>query len=158
LADLADLADRYEQARRQTTPGPERTAALNAVCAMLCRRADAAADLGEWHLSPQAGLRLVAILELQQRPRDDYLRWLSERVTIEKPFLGMQAAIALRGAAERNEIDPEQVMAAVTDALTRLAELPDGGARRAHLHAALAALRRRLNEPTRIEKDEETRL
>jgi hypothetical protein len=55
----------------------------------------------EYHTSPRESERLAAILALRERPDARYLRWLSERLAVERPFLGYQAALAIRAAAGR---------------------------------------------------------
>jgi hypothetical protein len=51
-------------------------------------------------LSESRGGRLVAILALTRRPAVRYLPWLSERVAVETPFIGLQAAKAIHRAAD----------------------------------------------------------
>ena len=49
-------------------------------------------------ISASPGKRLAAICVLQQIPAPDYLNWLTERVAVEKPFLGYHATVALAAA------------------------------------------------------------
>lgn len=51
-----------------------------------------------FHLSASAGRRLLSVLALEAEPDTRYLRWLSERVMVEKPFAGFTAAQALAAA------------------------------------------------------------
>jgi hypothetical protein len=53
---------------------------------------------GRFHLSESEAERLVAVLALEAEPDAGYLRWLSERVTVERPYSGFIAAQALIGA------------------------------------------------------------
>ncbi len=81
-----------------------------------------------FHLSDSAGKRLAAVLALEKRPQVEYLRWLSERVTVEKPYAGYAAVQALTSTARR--LDREhlpRLKAAVRDAAERLDGLTDLG-------------------------------
>ena len=43
-------------------------------------------------LSDSPGERLAAVLALARSPRVEYLHWLSERIAVEAPFVGLRAA------------------------------------------------------------------
>lgn len=76
-----------------------------------------------FHLSASEGRRLLAVLALEAEPDTIYLRWLSERVMVEKPFAGFTAAQALTAAALRS---PPADIARVRPALNAAAEALDG--------------------------------
>jgi hypothetical protein len=78
------------------------------------------------HLSESDGERLTAVLALETAPDPAYLRWLSERVTVERPIAGLLAAQALVSAALRlSKADLVRVRRAVKSATDRLNELAD---------------------------------
>jgi hypothetical protein len=54
--------------------------------------------LPEYSASRSPGERLVAIAFLQIKTNKDYFNWLSDRFSIEVPFLQYHAAVALRNA------------------------------------------------------------
>ncbi len=66
----------------------------------LLRKADyKTCDLaGRFHLSERDVERLAAVLWLERAPDVKYLRWLSERVTVEPPFISFMAGKALTTA------------------------------------------------------------
>ena len=66
--------------------------------------------------SDSAGERLAAIASLQVRPDANLLEWLATRLASETPFVGYQAAVALRVAART--LDPPH-----HDAVRRAIEL-----------------------------------
>jgi hypothetical protein len=78
---------------------------------------------GQFHLSISEGRRLLAILALEAEPDLLYLRWLSERVIVEKPFAGFTAAQALTAAALRF---PAEQVARLRPAVDHAAEALDG--------------------------------
>lgn len=81
---------------------------------------------GRYHLSPSEGHRLLAVLALEAEPDSMYLRWLSERVTVEPPNNGLVAAQALTTAALRNSGSAlREVRIALRDAVDRLDELTE---------------------------------
>jgi hypothetical protein len=78
----------------------------------------------QFHLSELARDRLAAVLALERWPDPRYLRWLSERVTVEKPLIGYVATQALVAAAlllPRKEL--EHLRTAVVEAQVRLGEM-----------------------------------
>jgi hypothetical protein len=58
---------------------------------------------GRYHLSDSMGQRMAAVLALEAEPDPNYLRWLSERVTVEPPLTGTLASKALITSALRLE-------------------------------------------------------
>jgi hypothetical protein len=87
---------------------------------------------GRYHLSDSEGRRLAAVLALEANPKPEYLRWLSERITVEPPQVAFVSAQALTAAALRLSRDHlERVRAAAQsagDRLDGLAELDDQAA------------------------------
>jgi hypothetical protein len=72
----------------------------------------------DYHLSEFGGERLAVILALARQPQTRYLRWLSERVGAEHPYVGCRAAEALLAAARKLQLDElDAVAAAVVVAL-----------------------------------------
>ena len=78
---------------------------------------------GRFHLSASEGRRLLAVLALEAAPDINYLRWLSERVAVEKPFTGFIAAQALGATALRSSADK---IVNIRPALNEAAEALDG--------------------------------
>jgi hypothetical protein len=101
-------------------------------------------------LDPDPGVRLEAVLELERNPDLRYVTWLAERVTVEPPFVGLRAAIALRRVADEfvwhGLADLQLMRGVVVNALDRLSHVPDGEGRRLHLASALGAITPRLDE------------
>jgi hypothetical protein len=79
---------------------------------------------GRFHLSGVNSHRLLAVLALEVDPDATYLRWLSERVTVELPVVGYVAAQALTTAALRTENRHlREIRGALKNAGERLDEL-----------------------------------
>lgn len=81
---------------------------------------------GQFHLSESAGERLAAVLALEKDPHPAYLRWLSERVAVEKPLIGFMAAQALITAGfwlDRNDLN--RISKAISTAIDLLDGLAD---------------------------------
>jgi hypothetical protein len=80
-----------------------------------------------YHLSLGSGQRLVAVLALEAEPDAAYLRWLSERMTVEPPEVGLIAAKALTTAALRADGSAtREIRTALREATERLDELAIG--------------------------------
>lgn len=101
----------------------------------------------DMHLEETEGSRLAAVLALEAQPDVKYLRWLSERVTVESAFVAYMAARAL--AANALNLDAqylERLRAAVIGAAHRLDTVVeidsearfDASARKQQLQAAEA--------------------
>jgi hypothetical protein len=79
---------------------------------------------GQCHLSDSEGHRLLAVLALEAEPSPIYLRWLSERVSVEEPLVGYVATQGLTAAAIRIPAsDVTRVRAASVAAVDRLDSL-----------------------------------
>jgi len=75
----------------------------------------------QFHLSESEARRLAAVLALETYPDAEYLRWLSERITVEQPLIGYVAAQALVLAALRlTPGELTRVRACTKDAIDRL--------------------------------------
>ena len=108
---------------------------------------------GRFHLSESEGERLTAVLALEKAPDPGYLRWLSERVTVEKPLIGFMAAQALATAGLRlHQIALGRIAKAISDATDLLDGLADAdeqpavgdvAARKRQLQAALSLVEMR---------------
>lgn len=96
---MLELAREYERTRASLPPGDDRTRRMEAVATKMRLLGLACApfvqDLAE---SPAPGDRLAAVSILEVRPDGAYLRWLSDRLGVEPPFVGYHAALALRTA------------------------------------------------------------
>ena len=111
--ELRELARSYH-ATRQRPPGARRIAEMDRVVEKirgLPSRAELTATLAR---SPDPGLRLAAVVALQAAPSVELLGWLGERLSPagDAPYVGYQAAVALRNAAEYLE-DLDAVESAV---------------------------------------------
>jgi hypothetical protein len=108
---------------------------------------------GRFHLSESEGERLTAVLALEKAPDPGYLRWLAERVTVEKPLIGLMAAQALVTASLwLNQRDLGRIGNAISDATDLLDGLADAdeqpavgnvAARKRQLQAALSLVEMR---------------
>lgn len=79
---------------------------------------------GRFHLDASQAYRLLAVLALEWQPHASYVRWLSERVTVEKPLVGFTAAQALTTAALRiPRLELPTLRAQLKDASDRLDEI-----------------------------------
>ena len=117
---------------------------------LVSEAASARRSLPDLQRSNEAGLRLAAIACLQTFPDANHLDWLATRLDpeLEKPFVGYQAAIALRQAVRKL---PSGNIPQLKDALTRAKQLaeriPDDPPRLNVLNLALQELARRNSEP-----------
>ena len=121
---LLAIAAEYERQRSEMPSGDERTSKMEALVSQLRALAPSTYPLlDEMAAGDTAGKRLAAIAMLQVKPQPDYLGWLADRVTGEKPFIGYQAALALLYAVEK--LGPkyrQAVLKAVLQAQAALAE------------------------------------
>jgi hypothetical protein len=99
------LAKNYELLRGSLSPGDERTNQMEQVAAQMKSLALAVQPfLSELKKSTSPGERLAAVTALEVRPQEDSLRWLVERIDVEKPFIGYHAALALLSAIRASTI------------------------------------------------------
>jgi len=115
LGEVSALVRGYLRLRRVLPYGDQRTVQLQAIVnQLLALPLEEYGLIDEFHLSMSGGERLVAVLTLVRRPDPKYLRWLSERLGVESNFVGYQAAIALRAAAQTlSQVDLDTVTDAV---------------------------------------------
>jgi len=149
LKDLGALARAYERIRRVLPSSDERTAAMEDMVAKMRALPTAHLPLPDWfHLSPSAGDRLAAVVALQRRPDQRYLRWLSERLTTEAPFMGYHAALALHEAAQSLADDAlDDVETAVRDAIEWTKQLSETTDRRTMLQRTMSVVIGRTTRP-----------
>ena len=109
---------------------------------------------GRFHLSESEGERLAAVLALEKDPDPSYLRWLCERVMVEKPLVGFMSSQALTTAGLRlGQQDLGRIGKAISDATDLLDGLADTdeqlamgidvAARKRQLQAALSLVEMR---------------
>ncbi len=97
---LRQLAEQYRLLRENMPSGGERTMAMTRVVNAM-RAVPVSADLMQLLLaSGDAGERLAAVVHLQDSCDAETVGWLGARLWLDKPFIGYQAAVALRNAAE----------------------------------------------------------
>ncbi len=100
---MLDLAANYDKLRRDNESGSARTSLMAALFSKMNGRAASVRPmLAELKASPSPGERLAAIAILQMFPAGEHLMWLAERLNpdVERPFVGFQAAVALRYAVQ----------------------------------------------------------
>ncbi|QNT69355.1 hypothetical protein [Defluviicoccus vanus] len=100
---MLDLAANYDKLRRDNEGGSARTSLMAALFSKMNGRAASVRPmLAELQVSPSPGERLAAIAILQMFPASEHLMWLAERLDpdLERPFVGFQAAVALRHAVQ----------------------------------------------------------
>lgn len=91
----------YDRRKGLMSPGDQIEEVMGEILAMLNDLPLDKLDLPKlYHLSVSDGERLAAIVSLQKYPDVQYLQWLSERLAVESTFLGCQAMVALRAAAQ----------------------------------------------------------
>jgi len=99
-AQVLALAEEYEETRRSMRTGDARTRAMGVVASRMRSLALPAYPLlAELTASQSTGQRLAAISILETIPTPEYLLWLADRLSVEKPFLGYHASVALLQAA-----------------------------------------------------------
>jgi len=75
----------------------------------------------QFHLSDLDWKRVVAILALEAEPDPNYIRWLAERVTVERPYPGFLATQALVTSAFRLSREHlKELSKVIRDAINRL--------------------------------------
>ena len=139
LESLGALARAYERIRRVMPPGAQRTIVMDEMVVRMGALPTAHLRLPDrFHLSPSTGDRLAAVVALRRQPDERYLRWLSERLAVEAPFIGYHAAVALRESG-RALADGclNAVETAVGDALKWSRHLPVESDRRKVLQNAI---------------------
>jgi hypothetical protein len=98
-AKIRKLASDYERIRREMKPGDVRTGRMEQIVASMRRVLPALqSKLGTFAESESPGIRLAAVVILQDFPDSHYLDWLAKRFRIERPFIGYHAALALLSA------------------------------------------------------------
>jgi len=91
-----ELAEEYERTRHSMQPGNERTRRMEVVISKMRTIGRAFYSLrNEFANSPSPGRRLMAVAALQVDPDYDMLDWLSNRLSVESPFVGYHALVAL---------------------------------------------------------------
>jgi serralysin len=98
--DLVELIGEYREIRKTQPSGSSRTAAMTKVVEAMRALSISYELVARLAVSSEAGERLAAVVVLQASPNATWLAWLGDRLADEKPFVGYQAAIALRNAAE----------------------------------------------------------
>ncbi len=123
-AQVIALSREYEAVRASMPAGSVRTHAMEVVASKLRAFSLACYDmLPTLAASNSPGERLAAISFLEVKPSTEYLSWLSERLKVEKPFVGYHAAWALRYAAQQLPRENlNTVRAAIDAALAILGE------------------------------------
>jgi tetratricopeptide (TPR) repeat protein len=120
---LLALANQYEEIRRTMPSGDDRTRRMELVASKMRSLALPAYPLlGDLIGSESTGQRLAAVSILEAIPNTDHLPWLTERIAVEKPFIGYHAAIALLNAARnlRGSENHAAVQEAIHQALQNL--------------------------------------
>jgi hypothetical protein len=93
---IAALAQEYEQIRATMDAGDTRTRKMEGIASRMRSLALGAHTLvPELAASSSPGHRLAAVTMLQAVPKPEFLTWLAQRLSIEKPFVGYHAALAL---------------------------------------------------------------
>jgi hypothetical protein len=128
-SEMLALAAEYEEIRRKEQAGGSRTRHMTAVFSRMKAKAAAVRGLlDEFRNSPSPGIRLAAIAVLQMFPDIHYVDWLSERLdnpSLEKPFIGYHAAIALLEAVRAlPTTECEPLKAALAKAKSLAKKLP----------------------------------
>ena len=122
---ISKLAIDYVEVRTRMPDDPERLRKMTSIASQFRSLAAPAYELlPELVVSSSQGERLAAICILQQVPSTKYLNWLAERVAVEGPFIGNQAAIAVLSAVRATrDVSRSEVAAAVKLARDFLAKL-----------------------------------
>ena len=148
LIRMWEIAAQYERVRKEMPPGNKRTVVMEGLYQQM--RAEAisvAPHLDEFAVSASAGRRLAAIAVLSQKPLSSRLQWLAKRLDnpeIEAPFMGYQAARALRAAvAALGPEDLDLLEAALANAWSLAKGLTDPPRLRELLEAELDLMERR---------------
>ena len=147
-ADIQKLAADYEQIRRDMPPGGPRTLKMAALFSeMKTKAAGVQVLLEELEQSSSPGIRLAAIAVLQMFPHGQHLDWLAERLdnpSVEQPFVGYQASVALLEAARALSAEEcGHLKKALQRALSLAGKLPKDSDRIFVLNSAEQELSRR---------------
>ena len=139
------LAGEYDDLRARMPSSGQRTALMESVASKLrALAASAEPDLPALMRSESAGVRLAAVMALQERPDPDHAPWLAEQVIEARPFVAYHAALALRAIARDAK---GAALVALSDVLVetleREARIPAGSERRAILEDALRTVEQR---------------
>ena len=123
--NISKLAIDYVEVRTRMPDNLERLRKMTSIASQFRSLAAPAYELlPELVVSSSQGERLAAICILQQVPSTKYLNWLAERVAVEGPFIGNQAAIAVLSAVRATrDVSRSEVAAAVKLARDFLAKL-----------------------------------
>jgi hypothetical protein len=101
-AQVAQLANEYETIRSTMSSGQPRTDAMNRVMAKMRTLGIRMLPLRDrLALSPKPGQRLAAIASLQVQPDESFIRWLTERLYVEAPFVFFHACLAISELAQK---------------------------------------------------------
>jgi cellulose synthase operon protein C len=121
--NIREWARGYERLRSEHESSDQRTQLMTGLVEILLKMISERSECPDaFHLSESAGERLAAVVALRKNIDTRYIRWLSERVTVERPFVGYNAALALLKCAEQKErVAITSIVNAVNDALERLA-------------------------------------
>jgi hypothetical protein len=150
--DLLALIEAYDRIPRLVLAGTFRSAQMEQTAAKIRPLIQTSFNLPQrMHLSESAGQRLAAVLALQQFPDPLYLRWLSERVSVEPEPVGYLAATALvRAAFQLPQNRFASLKTAVQEALERLSGASDPLRRQNQLEEALSITRCREGNLARV--------
>ncbi|MEP6749944.1 MAG: toll/interleukin-1 receptor domain-containing protein [Bacteroidota bacterium] len=97
---INSYAGLYERVRQQMQPGNDRTIRMQEVFEKMKKLSFAAYPfLDELQKSPLPGEHLMAVAILHEFCNEGYFDYLTDLIGAEKPFVGYQAAMALRIAA-----------------------------------------------------------
>lgn len=109
--DIRQLADEYLSVRAKMEPCKERTIRMEQKVTQMRVLALAGWPLlAKFTRSFHPGERLAACLILQLKPDVDFVAWLSDRICVEKPFVGLHAAVALQVAAGSLDMKHKQYL------------------------------------------------
>jgi len=98
--EIRRLADEYLSVREGMKPSFERTALMEKQVTQMRVLALAGWPLlADFTRSFHPGERLAACVVLQLKPDIHFVAWLSDRLCVEKPFIGLHAAVAIQVAA-----------------------------------------------------------
>jgi tetratricopeptide (TPR) repeat protein len=95
-AKIRDLASDYERTRSAMNASHERTQRMEEIVERMRLLVPAVYPaVGKFAASDSPGIRLAAVIILQNLPNSEYLDWLGDRLRIERPFIGYHASLAL---------------------------------------------------------------
>jgi hypothetical protein len=145
---LRRLAQLYDETRQRMRSGSDRTREMTRIFNSMVEFASGTRPLlAELEQSSSAGERLAAVAILNAFPQADQLEWLAQRLdnpSVEAPFVGYQAAVALGQAARSlSTEDLPALTTALNDALQLANKLPSDSDRIRALEYALQEATRR---------------